>query len=334
MAIFGYHASHEQFPPSTLLSCVRLAEEAGFQAAMCSDHFAPWSTAQGHSGFAWSWLGAALQATSLPFGCVNAPGQRYHPAVVAQAAATLAEMFPGRVWVALGSGEALNEHITGTRWPAKEARDARLLECVEVIRALLAGETVSHQGLVTVDRARLWSRPASPPPLVGAAVSAETAGRVGGWADGLITVNQPADRLRRVVDAFRAGGGEGKPMSLQVHLAYATDEASALAAAYEQWRGGTLDGSVAWELELPEQFEAATRHIRPDDVRDVVLVTTDPRQLAESLAAYAELGFDALYLHEVGREQRRFIDVAGAEVLPRLVTDAAPAVPATGRPGR
>ena len=332
MAIFGYHASHEQAPPSTLLSCVQLAEEAGFQAAMCSDHFAPWSTAQGHSGFAWSWLGAALQATSLSFGCVNAPGQRYHPAIVAQAAATLAEMFPGRFWVALGSGEALNEHITGTRWPPKQSRNARLLECVQVIRALLAGETVSHQGLVTVDRAMLWSRPASPPPLFGAAVTAETAGWVGGWADGLITVNQSADKLRRVVDAFRAGGGDGKPMSLQVHLAYAEAEATALANAHQQWGSNVLDSALCWELELPEQFEAATRHVRPDDVRDTVLISADPGQLTESLAAYAELGFDAIYLHEVGRDQRRFIDVVGAEVLPSLAADStSTAMPTTGR---
>jgi coenzyme F420-dependent glucose-6-phosphate dehydrogenase len=146
-------------------------------------------------------------------------------------------------------------------------------------------------------------------------------------------VNQPAERLRRVVDAFRAGGGEGKPMSLQVHLAYAEDEATALAGAHEQWRNGALDGSLSWELELPEQFEAATRHVRPDDVRDVVLVSADPRQLAEALAAYVELGFDAVYLHEVGRDQRRFIDVAGAEVLPRLGAVASPAVPAAGRTG-
>jgi probable non-F420 flavinoid oxidoreductase len=333
MAIFGYHASHEQFPPSGLLSCVQLAEQAGFQAAMCSDHFAPWTTAQGHSGFAWSWLGAALQATGLPFGCVTAPGQRYHPAIVAQAAATLAELFPGRFWMALGSGEALNEHVTGTGWPVKRDRDARLLECVAVIRALLAGDTVSHRGLVTVDRARLWSRPASPPPLLGAAVSAETARRVGGWADGLITVNQPADRLRRVVDAFRAGGGEGKPISLQVHLAFAADEAAALATAREQWANGALDGSLCWELELPEQFEAATRHVRPDDLRDAVLVAADPGRLAESLAGYVELGFDAVYLHEVGRDQRRFIELAGEEVLPRLEGVRSAAAPGAGRAG-
>src|SRR4051812_83475 len=149
---------------------------------MCSDHFAPWSARQGQSGFAWAWLGAALQATSLSFGVVNAPGQRYHPAIVAQAAATLAEMFPGRFWVALGSGEASNEHITGDRWPGHDERTARLGESVEVIRRLLAGETVSHDGRVTVDRARLWTLPEQPPMLAGPAVSVETARWAGGWA--------------------------------------------------------------------------------------------------------------------------------------------------------
>ena len=158
---------------------------------MCSDHFAPWSTRQGESGFAWSWLGAALQATSLSFGVVSAPGQRYHPAIIAQAAATLAQMYPGRFWMALGSGEALNEHITGERWPEKPVRNARLRECVDVMRALFAGETVTHRGLVRVDRARLWTLPETPPPLIGAAVSAATAAWVGGWADGLVTINQP-----------------------------------------------------------------------------------------------------------------------------------------------
>ncbi|HEY6708269.1 MAG TPA: LLM class flavin-dependent oxidoreductase, partial [Actinomycetota bacterium] len=173
--VVGYHASHEQLAPSELLGCVVAAEAAGFQAAMCSDHFAPWSPRQGQSGFAWSWLGAALQATGLSLGVVNAPGQRYHPAIVAQAAATLSEMFPGRFWLALGSGEASNEHITGDRWPPKAERRARLGEAVEVIRALLAGETVTHHGLVQVDRARLWTLPERPPMLVGAAISPETA---------------------------------------------------------------------------------------------------------------------------------------------------------------
>ena len=140
--VIGFHASHEQIDPRSLLAAVQAAEAAGFQAAMCSDHFSPWSARQGESGFAWSWLGAALQATSLSFGVVNAPGQRYHPAIIAQAAATLAQMFPDRFWVALGSGEAMNEHITGERWPAKSVRNARLRECVDIMRALFAGETV------------------------------------------------------------------------------------------------------------------------------------------------------------------------------------------------
>src|SRR5690606_11972601 len=170
MPVIGFHASHEQVDPAALLEAVQLAEAAGFRAAMCSDHFAPWSARQGQSGFAWSWLGAALQATTLPFGVVNAPGQRYHPAIIAQAAATLCQMFPGRFWMALGSGEAMNEHITGERWPPKPIRNARLQECAAIMRALFAGETVSHDGLIKVDRAKLWTRPERPLPLIGAAV--------------------------------------------------------------------------------------------------------------------------------------------------------------------
>ena len=155
MTAIGIHASHEQIAPRALLTAMREAEAAGFERAWSSDHFSPWSERQGESGFAWSWLGAALHATSMPYGVVNAPGQRYHPAIVAQAAATLAEMFPGRLSVALGTGEFSNEHITGEPWPGKAVRNARLRECVEVIRALFAGEAVDHDGLVTVDRAKL-----------------------------------------------------------------------------------------------------------------------------------------------------------------------------------
>jgi probable non-F420 flavinoid oxidoreductase len=326
----GYHASHEQAPPSELLRCVVAAEEAGFQAAMCSDHFAPWGTTQGHSGFAWSWLGAALQATRLTFGVVNAPGQRYHPAIIAQAAATLSEMFPGRFWMALGSGEASNEHITGDRWPSKAERTARLGEAVAVIRALLAGETVSHDGRVTVDRARLWTLPERPPRLVGAAVSPETAAWVGGWADALITLNQPDDKLRALIDAFREGGGEGKPICLQVHLSWAADEEEALAVAYEQWRTNVFNPSIAFELELPEQFEEAARFVAPEDVRSAVLVSADLGRHTAWLASYAELGFDEIYLHEVGQaeQQQPFIDAFGSKVIPAL--GAAVAAPGPG----
>jgi probable non-F420 flavinoid oxidoreductase len=318
--VVGYHASHEQLAPSELLRCVVAAEAAGFQAAMCSDHFAPWSSRQGHSGFAWSWLGAALQATGLGFGVVNAPGQRYHPAIVAQAAATLSEMFPGRFWLALGSGEASNEHITGHRWPAKAERRARLGEAVAVIRALLAGETVSHDGLVRVDRARLWSLPERPPALIGAAISPGTAAWVGGWADGLVTINQPHDRLREVIEAFREGGGEGKPLYLQVHLSWAADEEVALAVAYDQWRSNVFDPVLAMELALPEEFDAAARYVTPEDVRSAVLVSADLGRHTAWLGEYLELGFDRLYLHEVGQaeHQRPFIDAFGSKVVPEL----------------
>lgn len=318
MAAIGFHASHEQLPPSALLRAVRAAEEAGFDAAMCSDHFAPWSVRQGHSGHAWSWLGSALQATGLTFGVVTAPGQRYHPAIAAQAMATLAEMHPGRFWAALGSGEAMNEHITGDRWPDKATRDARLAECVTIIRTLLRGEEVTHRGLVTVDRARLWSLPPEPPPLIGAAVSAETARVVGGWADGLITVNQPADRLRRVLAAFREGGGETKPAFLQVHLSWAESDDEALAVAHDQWRTNVFGSELCWNLELPEQFDAAAVHVRPEDLHDAVVVSADPARHAQRLHEFSDIGFDALYLHHVGREQERFVEVFGAKVLPEL----------------
>jgi probable non-F420 flavinoid oxidoreductase len=316
MPKIGIHASHEQIGPAALLEAVRLAEAAGFAAAMSSDHFAPWSHRQGQSGFAWSWLGAALQATSLPFGVVNAPGQRYHPAIIAQAAATLTCMFPGRFWVALGSGEASNEHITGEPWPRKALRDRRLEECVAVMRALLAGETVSHDGLVTVDRARLWTIPEAPPPLLGAAVSVETARRIGGWADGLITVNQDRDHLRRMVAAFREGGGEGKKLALQAHVSWAASDAEALEIAYEQWRSNVFAPPVCWDLELPEHFDAAARFVRPDDMHGSVLIGADAARFVDAIGAWSDLGFSEIYLHHVGQEQRGFIEAFGARVLP------------------
>jgi probable non-F420 flavinoid oxidoreductase len=320
MAIFGYHASHEQFKPGDLLRWVQLAEQAGFQAGMCSDHFHPWNNLQGQSGFAWSWLGAALQATSLPFGTVCAPGQRYHPAIIAQAAATLADMYPGRFWVALGSGEALNEHITGDPWPSKAERNQRLKESVDVMRALWAGETVTHRGLVQVGDARLYTRPQTPPRIVGAAVTAETAEWVAGWADALITVNQPREKLQPVVDAFRRGGGEGKPMFLQVHVSYAKTEEEALRTAHEQWRSNCFDSQTLADLRMPEDFEAAASSITPEDVRKKsVRVSSDLAQHVAWLHDDIALGFEQIYLHNVNHDQERFIDAFGEKVLPQAV---------------
>jgi probable non-F420 flavinoid oxidoreductase len=315
VTVFGFHASHEQIPPGDLLEAVVLAEQAGFTAAMSSDHFSPWSSRQGESGYAWSWLGAALQATRLPFGVVTAPGQRYHPAIIAQAIATLASMYPGRFWAALGTGEASNEHITGGGWPRKEIRTARLRECVGIMRSLLAGETVSHNGLVTVDRARLWTRPADPPDLVGAAVTPQTAGWCGTWADGLITV--PSPDLPQVIESYRAAGGAG-PLRLQVHVSYASTEDEALRIAHEQWRTNVFSPPLTWDLELVEHFDQAAAHVPPEAMRDAVRVSSDPAQHAAWLQEYVDLGFDEIYLHHVGQEQREFIEVFGSRVLPQL----------------
>jgi probable non-F420 flavinoid oxidoreductase len=318
MARIGIHCSHEQIPPRELLAAVRHAEQAGFAAAMSSDHFSPWSERQGESGFAWSFLGAALEATSLPFGVVNAPGQRYHPAIVAQAAASLCQMYPGRLWVALGTGEASNEHITGERWPSKAERNARLRECVDVMRALFAGEVVDHRGRVVVDRARLWTLPPEPPLLIGAAVSVETAAWVGEWADGLVTVNQPRDRLERVMAAFRESGGAGKRLAVQVHLSWAPDEDSALEIAHDQWRTNVFSPPLCWDLETVEQFDIAAEHVSPEKMHDTVVVSSDPGRHVEVLRELTELGFDEIYLHHVGRKQDRFIDAFGERVLPEL----------------
>jgi coenzyme F420-dependent glucose-6-phosphate dehydrogenase len=318
LAEIGYHASHEQYAPAALLDYVRAAEAAGFDAAMCSDHFHPWSDQQGQSGFAFAWLGAALQATTLSFGSVCAPGQRYNPAIVAQAAATLAELFPGRYWIALGSGQNVNEHITGDAWPIKPEREARLREAVDVMRALWAGETVTHYGRFTVEEAHLYTRPAEPPLVVGAATTPETAAWVAEWADALITISKPVDEMRAVIDAFRAGGGGDKPLFLQLQLAFAATREEALLAAHEEWGTNIFDSPLLTDLRMPSDFEAAMKYVRPEDVADAVRVSASTDEHAAWIRQDIELGFERIYLHNVQRDQHRFIAAFGEHVLPAL----------------
>jgi len=317
MTVLGFHASHEQLPPSRLLAAVQHAEAAGFDAAMCSDHLAPWSVRQAHSGFALSWLAAALATTSLRFGVVTAPGQRYHPVVHAQALATLAEMFPGRFWAALGSGEAMNEHVTGDPWPEKAVRERRLVECVDVIRRLHAGEEVTHEGEVTVHRARVWSLPEEPPPLLAAATTAESAAAHAAWADGLITVAGDAESLRRIVEAYRDAGGRG-PVAGQLHLSWASDEQDALRIAREEWSNGVIRPPEAWDIAFPEEFDRRSAGASEEDIRAAVHVSSDLSRHTTHIAGLLATGIDALYLHHVGEEQAPWIDAFGERVLPAL----------------
>ena len=314
----GYHCSHEQFWPSHLLRLAQQAEQAGFTQASSSDHFMPWSEQQGESGFVWSWLGAVLQATTLGFGVVNAPGQRYHPAIIAQAVATLLELFPHRFWLAVGSGQLLNEHITGTHWPDKGTRNARLLESVELMRALWRGETVTHRGLITVQEAKLYTLPPHPPLVVGAAITAGTAEWLGGWADALITTSRPPEQLQPVLDAFRRGGGAGKPVYLKVQLSYDTTFEKAQQGAHEQWRNNVFDSALLSEVPTPQSFDAAGQLVKPDELAPSVLISDSLAQHAEWLEQFRAMGISHLYLHNVNRAQEQFIDAFGAHVLPQL----------------
>ncbi|MCT2263834.1 TIGR03885 family FMN-dependent LLM class oxidoreductase [Dietzia cinnamea] len=317
MADYGFHASHEQISPGRLLADVQRAERAGFRMAMCSDHFAPWSVRQGHSGFAWSWLGAALATTDLELGTVCAPGQRYHPAVVAQASATLAQMFPGRFWLALGSGQNMNEHITGAPWPAKDLRQARLEECVDVIRRLHAGEEVTHRGLVEVDRARVYSLPDAPPPLLGPALTPATAERAAAWADGLITVNADLETVAGIVGAYRGAGGRG-PLALQVHISIADTIERARDVARDQWRNNAVNSPLDADLATPEELDLAGRRLSDEKIAEAVIVTDSVDDLIGRLRDFEALGFERIYLHHVSRDQTPFLELAEQELLPEL----------------
>jgi coenzyme F420-dependent glucose-6-phosphate dehydrogenase len=312
-----YHASHEQFPPSQLLDLTQQAEAAGFDGAMSSDHFKPWSRSQGHSGFSWSWMGAALARTRFPIGMIVAPGYRYHPAVVAQAAATLEEMFPGRFWLALGSGERLNEDVCGQYWPSKPQRNERLREAADVIRRLLNGERVDHAGTFTAMDAEIFSRPAQPPPLLGAAVSLATAQFVAPFTDGLLTVGSPGTDIDSLLKGYRHAAG-AQPVHVQIAVNWAPTRDGALRGAFDHWRFLALGGDVNWELRSPEDFEAATRHVRPPDLERSIFIFSDPNELINELDRYEALGVAAVYVHQVDLNQKAFIEMMQRHVLPRI----------------
>jgi coenzyme F420-dependent glucose-6-phosphate dehydrogenase len=308
MAMIGYHASHEQFSPSRLLRLVQQAEQAGFDCIHSSDHFQPWGFNQGESGFSFSWLGAALQATSIPFSVVCAPGQRYHPAIIAQAIATLAEMFPNRFHAELGSGEAINEMITGTEWPSKAKRNERLLKCAELIKSLLQGQTVSYQGPDYTAQARLYSLPNELPAIFCAAITDKTAAWAGAWADGLLTIADGPQAVKKRMNLFHETASTEKPVYVQLAFSYDRSKQEALDSAWQQWRTNMLPPEQLANLATPEQFEAATKHITKQDVAENINIFTNINELHQLIEEYNEIGVTRILLHNINLKQEQFIE--------------------------
>lgn len=318
MVALSYHASHEQFSPSSLLSYVKLAEKAGFHGCHTSDHFHPWSERQGQSGFAFSWLGSALEATQFPFSIITAPGQRYHPAIIAQAIGTLLEMYPNRLSISLGSGEALNECITGEDWPEKSIRNQRLLECAQIIRSLLAGEEVTHSGLVRVNHAKLYTRPITIPTLMCAALSKETAFWAGNWSEGLLTTYQPNGKLEEIIAAFRRGGGDAKPIHVKLTFSFSLDENFARAEAHHQWRFDCIYKEKLGDLKSVKDFDTASDDVTVEKVTSVIPTSNCINHFSDLIKKIEDMGVDNIVLHNVGRNQEEFITEFGTELFNKL----------------
>jgi len=325
MGTIGYAASFEQFHPTDLLRYCQQAERAGFGAVMASDHFHPWVPSQGQSAFVWSWMGALGATTGLRFGTgVTPPGYRYHPAVIAQAAATLEAMFPGRFYLGLGAGEALNEHIVGDYWPEAPVRLERLMEAIEIIQSLFTGKTVKHRGAhFNVESARLYTLPEAPPPIYVATSGPIMAGRTGRFTDGLITVGAADDKLRGLVDRFEKGAREaGKdpapmPRLIQVKVSYAASVEAATEAAVKEWPNGGMAFPKA-DVRNPEDFEAMAKLVRAEHYKNRVLLSPDLAEHTAHLQHFIDLGFADVYVHNVGRNQEAFIRAYGEEVVPKL----------------
>lgn len=319
MTRIGYHASHEQFSPKELLEWVRLVETSGFEFILASDHLKPWSEVQDDSGFVWSWLGAAMQSTSLPFSVVTVPGYRYHPAVLAQAIATLEVLFPGRFnQPCLGSGEALNEHVVGKGWPDKASRNHILESSARIMRDLWQEKNVTSESPVPTEDAQLYTLPKTQPKIYGAALTPETAGWLGAWADGLVTVTDSFEKVEERVTAFRERAGPDKPIILKAQLSYADTANEALQAAMQQWRWTLLPPNLMGDLKHIEQFESAGRLVDEAEVKEKLAIISEPGDAIEWIEQYRTLGVETIVLHNVNRNQEKFIVDFGEKVLPRL----------------
>jgi len=324
----GYVAALERFAPAEAVELAAYAETLGFDGVMAADHFQPWVPAQGQASFVWNVLTAIAERTRGPVGPgALTPTFRWHPAMVAQASATLAAMYPGRHWLGLGSGEALNEHIVGGYWPEAPERIARLFEAVDVIKRLFAasaaGRDTKHRGPhFTLESTRLWTMPAVAPPILIATAGPVTAKRAGRTADGLITAAAPVERLAPLLARFEEGrreaGRRGPGLRfLQVHLSWAPTDEEAMANALREWPNGGMRFPKN-DIRSPFEFEQLARHVRPEDFEGRLVVSADPDVHRAALQRYVDLGFDRIFLHDVGREQRAFLDVFAREVIPGL----------------
>lgn len=326
MTKIGYAAMLEQFHPTDLLDWCAHAESAGFDAGFqVSEHFHPWTPQQGNAAFAWSFMGALGERTSLPFGtAVTCPGFRYHPAVIAHAAATLGAMYPGRFWLGLGAGEALNEHVVGPNWPEVGVRSAMMFEAIEVINKLFTGKVVKHQGTYfTLESAKLYTRPEQPVPVYVATAGPVNAKRTGKYADGIITVGAADEKINMLWDKFREGATEaGKDASamktqLQVHVSWAPTQAEAEEQAVREWPNGGMPFPKQ-DIKHPEDFANMAKLVQLKDFKNRMLISADLEAHIEQLQNFVDMGFDEIYLHNVGRDQPAFIATFAEKVLPRV----------------
>ncbi|OPC79677.1 LLM class F420-dependent oxidoreductase [Embleya scabrispora] len=318
MTEYGYFLSCEEFTPEELLDQARRAERAGFTRLAISDHYHPWNDAQGSSPFVWSMIGALSQATDLPVTTlVTCPTVRLHPTVTAQAAATSAVLLGGRFVLGVGTGEALNEHVNGDPWPAFAERADMLEEAVEVMRELFTGRLVNHRGRhYTVDNARLYTPPRAPLPIYVSGFgpnAAELAGRIG---DGFVTMTPDVDLVR----AFRSGGGAGKPVIGGVKVCWDADRDKAVDTVHRLWPSELLPGELAQILPTPAHFEQAAELVTRDMVADAVTCGDDANEHVRTVRAYAEAGFDEVYVGQIGAQHEVFFDAYRHHVLPALRT--------------
>ena len=325
----GYAAMLEQFGPQEVVGYQALAEQHGFSGCMAADHFQPWVPAQGEAAFVWNVLTAVGERTRGDLGPgVTCPSFRFHPAMVAQAAATLEAMYPGRSWLGVGSGEALNEHVIAGYWPEAGERSLRMFEAIEVIKKLfdasLAGKDVKHEGrFFKLESTRLWTMPEQAPPILVATAGPINARKTGRFADGIITVGAPLEKIGGLFDRFAEGAREaGKdpdamPKVLQLHLSWAPTDEQAMANAMDQWPNGGMRFPKA-DIRSPFDFEQLAKLVRPEDFEGRMVISSDPDVHRAAIQRYVDLGFDRVYLHNVGRNQAEWIELFGREVLPKL----------------